>query len=100
MDWYNNYKKKVFYRATVRWFNRVSLPGLGKVPIGAIVKYFTFTFQHNDISMRASAMAFNFFSSFVPSGNILFHYDSIYTYPRFAQRDYVVFKHHYSFYSI
>ncbi len=72
MDWYNNYKKKVFYRATVRWFNRVSLPGLGKVPIGAIVKYFTFTFQHNDISMRASAMAFNFFLALFPAAIFFF----------------------------
>ncbi len=72
MPWYNNYKKKVFYRALVRWFNRVSLPGLGKVPIGAIVKYFALTFQQNDISMRASAMAFNFFLALFPAAIFFF----------------------------
>ncbi|MDZ4756784.1 MAG: YihY/virulence factor BrkB family protein [Bacteroidota bacterium] len=72
MSWFTNYKKKVFYRAFIRWFNRVSLPGLEKVPIGAIVKYFTFTFQYNDISMRASAMAFNFFLALFPAAIFFF----------------------------
>lgn len=72
MSWLDRIKKKVFYRAAVRWFNRVSLPGLNKVPIGAIVKYFTITFQKNDISMRASAMAFNFFLALFPAAIFFF----------------------------
>lgn len=66
------YKKSPRYRNTVKFFQKLVLPGFGKVPMWYFLKTFSQQLANEIITVRASAVAFNFFLALIPAMIFLF----------------------------
>jgi len=61
-----------FYRPLVEFSKKVTVPGLGKVPVFNVMKFLAIQLSNETITVRASSIAFNFFLALVPALMFLF----------------------------
>lgn len=69
-DWLRKHWK--FYDRTTIALKKLVLPGFGGVPLYYIIKFFIQKLINETVTLRASAIAFNFFLSFIPALIFLF----------------------------
>ncbi len=66
------YNKIAPYRGLIDLLKKIVIPGFGGIPILYVVKFFTTQLVNENVSVRASAIAFNFFLALVPAFISLF----------------------------
>lgn len=69
MIWLHDFmvKRSVAYRWLYQHTKRISLPGFQKVPIASVLGNFYKSLEKDDITSRASSLAFNFFLALFPA---------------------------------
>ena len=66
------YKKILPYRKMVNFLRQIVLPGFQGVPMWYVIRFFITQMANEVVSLRASAVAYNFFLALIPSFIFLF----------------------------
>lgn len=62
----NNLKDLRWYKATVAFFNRITLPGFRGVPVGTVADFFVESLSKGILFHRAAAMTYRIFIALIP----------------------------------
>lgn len=62
----NKLKALRWYKATIAFFNRITIPGFQGVPVGTVMNFFVESLSKGILFHRAAAMTYRIFIAFIP----------------------------------